>query len=177
MPRPACVSKPQSGAAVTRGVADGVRDALDAVGDHVGVFDDVRLHVHDARNQLPVVGQRVLGEDAVLVFVAGVGFLDGEPAHVEFVQLREHGFERRVAVVGALVAPPTGVHANLVVGDVPRRLVERVHVQADDWLELLDGAVAEAAVARGQQVGASRWRTAPVSAMASYSSRSASPTA
>ena len=116
------------------------------------MFDDVRLHVDDARKQVPAVGQRVFREDAVLVFVAGIGFLDGEPTDVEFVEFWEYVHERRVTVVWPLVAPPAGVDANLVVGDVPGGFVERGDVQADDGLELLDGAVAEAAVSGRQQV-------------------------
>ena len=73
-PIPAEVSKPQSVAAITRfGIADRLRDALQPVGDDLGVLDEIGEVVDHPGGDDLVVGKPMLRQHLVFVLVARVG--------------------------------------------------------------------------------------------------------
>ena len=98
---PAEVSKPQSVPAMhPRRVADRAADGLEAVGDDLGVLDEVVGRVDHAGDEHHAVGQRPPLEAVVLVRVPTVRHRQHERADVRLVEERLDVGEGHVAVCG-----------------------------------------------------------------------------
>ena len=99
------------------GVAEGVGDAFEAVGDDFGVFDIVGSGVYDAGNEEAVTEEGGVGEETVFVGVAGVGHGEHDRPSLHLGYVGPDVFEGYVTIVGAFIVAPADVEAHLITRD------------------------------------------------------------
>jgi hypothetical protein len=116
------------------------------------VFDDIRLHVDHARNELPVGRQRVFFERLVGVLVTWVRPFDHERTDVRPVYLADHAWQFDVPVMRTGIVPPTGVKPDSVGRETLERTVDRLYVCPNRLAKLLGRGVFVRQGVAGQHV-------------------------
>ena len=108
--------RPQSVAAMTFSRPTSVGEAHDAVGDELGVLDDVGGVADDAGQDQLAVGQLGVLPDAPFVLVADVAGLEGVGAGVDLEHDVDDVAHRDVGRVRAVPAAPAEVEADAILG-------------------------------------------------------------
>jgi hypothetical protein len=101
----------------------------EALGDEVGVLDDVGVVGDDTRDELLALRKRHVLPHPPLVLVAGVGLLHGVVAGVDLEDEPDGVAQRRVVGMGPVPAAPADVVADPLLGQAAQRVVERVDAE------------------------------------------------
>ena len=129
-------------AAIGRGddalAADEIGEPEDAVGDEIGVLDDVGRVADDPRQDQPIVGQFDVLPDLPLVLMPDIAGLERIGLGVD----RQHQLDdvphRDVGRVRPMPAAPAQVEPDAVPRQAPESVVESFHLHCREFLVLLD---------------------------------------
>lgn len=146
--RAANVANPQSVPAINVG------KTLDALGDELGMLDEVRRGVDDARDEHLAFRQTDVAPDFPLVLVAWIRGDEGESRRPRLEDdVRDVG-ERNVAMVRPLVVRPAEMDEHALRRNARHRSVQRFDVQGCILSELIEALVGELNVPARGELGA-----------------------
>ncbi len=106
--------KPQSGAGDhARHVPDSVDRFTDAIGDDLGVLDEIGRAVDHTGNEDGVTGRRIILDRAIFVLMSRVGEFDAECPDIGLIEDREQLAERKIVRMRAFPVSPAAVQPDL----------------------------------------------------------------
>src|SRR5215469_1979347 len=108
---------------------DQPRIAHQALGDQIGVLDEIGAVADDAGDERCVSGKLYVLEDAPFVLVAGVRGLDRIASGTHTEDQVDNVAERNVVVVRSVEAAPAHMQSDLFFTDVAQRIVQRIDAQ------------------------------------------------
>src|SRR5215469_1358286 len=127
------VADPRAESAIGAGehirAPDQPRIAHEALGDQIGMLDEVGAVADDAGDERCAFGELYFLEDAPFVLVAGVRGLDRIAASAHAEDQIDNVLERNVVVVRPVKTAPAHMQSDLFFGDVAQRIVQRIDTQ------------------------------------------------